>query len=183
MEFKNVIKKFGGPVLAGAIVIGGLTGVVSSPTFAAHSQNPPTAIQKVETQTPDLNGSITVDEKNTEDAAVKDSAIETQEDAALTAKATVSKEAAVNAAKTAYPAYEVKNTGIGNENGSLVYEINMINKSGESLEVKVDAGNAAVLMADKNADETGVDIADNENSSEKEGNDSGVDNDNIEVEE
>lgn len=80
---------------------------------------------------------------------------EAEESSALAALATITDAEATEAAVGANPDATVDAVQLGNENGSVVYEVTMTDASGASLEVKVDAGNGAVLAqeAGSEADE------------------------------
>jgi len=64
------------------------------------------------------------------------------EPANLSALAKITAEQAMAAAQTAYPGSKVQKVALENENGCLVFSVNLSN----GLEVKVDAGTAAVLQ-------------------------------------
>ena len=95
----------------------------------------------------------------------------------MIAKATITPQQAVDAVKAAFPDATVSEAVIGDENGYLIYEVKVTAKDGSILEVKVDAGNAKIL-----AQENGSEDKEAEESKSEE-NDSGVDNDNIQLEE
>jgi uncharacterized membrane protein YkoI len=87
-------------------------------------------------QEPHLNGSIAVDE------ALSEGLSEADEAAALAPLATITEDEAIAAAQAEVPG-AVDKVELGNENGSLVYEVKI-----GSQEVKVDAGNGAVLLVE-----------------------------------
>jgi hypothetical protein len=58
---------------------------------------------------------------------------------------------AMAAAQTAYPGSKVEKVALENENGYLVYAVNLSN----GLEVEVDAGNAKVLHTESSQSEAG----------------------------
>ncbi len=84
-------------------------------------------------QEPQLNGSIAVDEAQSEGLSEADEA------AARAPLATITEDEAVAAAQAEVPG-TVDEVELDNENGSLVYEVKI-----GGQEVKVDAGNGAVL--------------------------------------
>ncbi|MDD3363550.1 MAG: PepSY domain-containing protein [Syntrophomonas sp.] len=171
MVFKEVLKKFSIPLLAGAVVFGSVAG--GTHVFAATTQTQSAVTQESNVQTPDYTASITVGQQDNGVDENKVDGDEAKEDAALASMAKISKDEAANSAKSAYPEYTVNSNDLGDENGNLVYEVKMADKTGAVLEVKVDAGNAKVLAADKDNETKETNIG-NEKS------DSQVDNDNIE---
>jgi uncharacterized membrane protein YkoI len=76
---------------------------------------------------------------------------ETDEAAALQDKATLSAADAETAALVANPGVSVVKTELDNENGALVYSVELSNGS----EVKVDAGNGAILFSEAGGDHEG----------------------------
>jgi hypothetical protein len=95
---------------------------------------------------------------------------ENQKHAALASRAKISMEQAIGAAKVAYPGYRAVGAIIENENGYLVYAVQMVNDTGRALDVKVDAGDAKVLAAES-------DFKDHENGEENNENEGEEDND------
>ncbi|MHB1419648.1 MAG: PepSY domain-containing protein [Bacillota bacterium] len=177
MTTKEVLKKFGAPILAGVLVLGGIGGYYGTHALAAQAQ------QQAVSQT---NSNVVGEQNKSDDVKESDSKSEKQDAAALAAKAKITQDEAVKAAKTAYPDYEVKEVSLGEEDTFLVYEVNMVNKAGEALDVKVDAGDSKIIKADKDTGDTEEvgevkENGSNEQKSEKA--DQGPDNDNIEVEE
>ena len=79
------------------------------------------------------------------------------EPADLSALAKISAEQAMAAAQAAYPGSKVQKVALENENGCLVFCVNLSN----GLEVKVDAGTAAVLRHEQ-GDSEDEDDEDNE---------------------
>ncbi len=96
-------------------------------------------------QEPLYAGSIPVDQAQTEGMSEADEA------AALQGKATLSAADAEAAALAANPGAAVVKTELDNENGALVYSVELDNGS----DVKVDAGNGAILFTDSGADSEG----------------------------
>lgn len=70
---------------------------------------------------------------------------EADESAALESLASITADDAGQAALAANPGATVNGVQLGNENGSVVFEIDMTDASGAVIEVEVDAGNGAVL--------------------------------------
>jgi len=92
-------------------------------------------LDNVEEQQPQYTGSITVDESQYEGMSEADEA------AALQAKATISAADAEAAALAANSGTTVVKTELDNENGVLVYSVELSN----GMDVKVDAGNGKIL--------------------------------------
>lgn len=88
--------------------------------------------------TPAYQGSISVDQTANENLS------ETEESAALAGNAKISLEKAKTAALSQYPGTTVVKAELDNENGVLVYSIELSN----GTDVKVDAGNGSILFAD-----------------------------------
>jgi uncharacterized membrane protein YkoI len=89
-------------------------------------------------QDPSYTGSVPVDQSQT------DGMSEADESAALQAQATISAADAEAAALAANPGTTVIKTEFDNENGVLVYSVELSNGS----DVKVDAGNGSILFTD-----------------------------------
>lgn len=119
--------------------VAALAGAATSPDQLA--PNPPSAEADGD-QDPMLNGSIQVPDD--------ESLSEADEAKALEGLATISPSAAEAAATSAVPGGTAESVELGNENGSVVYEVEVTDASGQEIEVKVDAGNGDVL-----AQETG----------------------------
>ncbi|MDI6695798.1 MAG: PepSY domain-containing protein [Anaerolineales bacterium] len=96
-------------------------------------------------QTPSYTGSVSVDQAQTEGMS------EADEVAALQGKATLSAADAEAAALAANPGATVVKSELDNENGVLVYSVELSN----GADVKVDAGNGAILFTDTDADSEG----------------------------
>jgi len=97
------------------------------------------------TQEPSYAGSIAADQAQTEGLSEADEA------AALQGQATISATEAEAAALDANPGASVVKTELDNENGALVYSVELSN----GADVKVDAGNGAILFTDSGADNEG----------------------------
>jgi uncharacterized membrane protein YkoI len=96
-------------------------------------------------QEPIYTGSVTVDEVQTESTNESDEAV------ALQGKATISSADAESAALKANPSTTVVKTELDNENGTLVYSVELSN----GADVKVDAGNGSILFTDNGDDSEG----------------------------
>ena len=73
------------------------------------------------------------------------------ESTALAGQATISSDQAQAAALAANPGATVVKVELDNENGTLVYSVELSNSS----DVKVDAGNGAILYTDTGGDNEG----------------------------
>jgi hypothetical protein len=71
------------------------------------------------------------------------------EPANLTELAKITADQAMAAAQAAYPGAQVKKVALENENGCLIYAVDLSN----GLEIKVDAGDAKVLHSEKQDEE------------------------------
>jgi uncharacterized membrane protein YkoI len=94
---------------------------------------------QVDERQPQYTGSITVDEAQYEGISEADEA------AALQSQATISAADAEQAALAANPGTTVVKTELDNENGVLVYSVELSN----GMDVKVDAGNGKVLHTEQ----------------------------------
>jgi len=130
--------------IAGALVgIALLVGALGIRTALAQTPNPPTPPATVQqeaspddqVQSPSYAGSIAVDQARYEGVSEADEA------AALQGMATVSADQAKAAAEAANPGTKAIKVELDNENGVLVYSVELDN----GLDVKVDAGNGAIL--------------------------------------
>jgi uncharacterized membrane protein YkoI len=151
MKIREMLKKLAAPLIAGAVILGGIGGVTIAQSLAA-SQNQ-NQKQQVEEESPKYKSSISVDEQNQEKDDGKDGAAEKQENAALAGKAKITKDEAVKAAQTDQPGSTVQEAGLENENGNLAYEVKMSDQSGKTVEVKVDAGNGKVLAVESEGEQ------------------------------
>jgi uncharacterized membrane protein YkoI len=106
------------------------------------SEAPDAVDAGLEEQMPSYTSSIAVDQAATEGMS------EADESAALQGKATISAADAEAAALKANPSATVVKTELDNENGALVYSVELSN----GADVKVDAGNANILFTDSDAD-------------------------------
>ena len=101
-----------------------------------------------EKQEPQSAGSITVPESATEQS-------ESEESLNLAKLATVDPKTAEAAAVASVPGSTAVSTTLGDENGSLVYEVKLTDTAGAGIEVAVDAGNSAILNTESDANEQG----------------------------
>lgn len=137
--------------IAAAIGLGlgtmGIAAAASTPSPApAQQQTQTTTDQTTESseadnlQEPSLNGSIQAPES--------ESASESDEATALQGLATISSSDAEKEALAAVPGGTVNSVELGNENGSVVYQVDMTDANGQAVEVKVDAGTGDVLATE-----------------------------------
>jgi uncharacterized membrane protein YkoI len=133
------VAKFGAALAAlAALAVGGATLASGQEGGSQPQRTPPAAEQEREHggQVPAYRSSITApdEEHGSEDAEAQ----------TLRSKATVSAAEARSAALAAVPgtAGEVE---LDNENGNVVYSVEVKNADGSEIDVKVDAGNAKVL--------------------------------------
>ena len=128
------------------LVVGGM-GAMATRSFAQGPTPPAEAPGAPDdgVQEPLYASSIAVDQAQT------DGMSEADEAAALQGKATISAADAEAAALAANPGATVVKTELDNENGALVYSVELDNGS----DVKVDAGNGAILFTDSGADSEG----------------------------
>ncbi len=137
-------KWFWGGSIAGFVAAALVVGQLALPVFA---QGPtPTAKVTDAVETPSYVSSITVDQ------ALYDGMSEDAEGAALAGQAKITADEAKNAALAANPGASVTKVELDNENGALVYSVELNNGS----DVKVDAGNGTVLVTEQaDGDEAG----------------------------
>jgi len=155
----NVTKKTIAGTIAGMALmisaIGGGVALAQTPTTPL--ANPPVVQEKQESvndqvQTPSYTGSIGVDWAQT------DGMNEADEAAALQNKAGITAEEAKSSALAANPGTKVSQVELDNENGILVYGVQLDN----GLDVKVDAGNRTVLHTEQAGNDTEGAQADND---------------------
>jgi len=128
-------KWFWGGSIAGLAAAALVVGQLALPVFAQG----PTAKATDAVETPSYVSFITVDQ------ALYDGMKEDDEGAALAGQARITADAAETAALTANPGARVMKVELDNENGALVYSVQLDNGS----DVKVDAGNGTVLVTEK----------------------------------
>lgn len=164
-----MLKQMKNKVYLSAAAAGLLLSGLGTTAFIGNAQttNPPApapAVQQQQedgdtTQDPSYTGSISVDEKAT------DGMSEADEAAALQSQAKITAAEAEAAALAANPGTKVVKSELDNENGVLVYSVKLDN----GMDVKVDAGNAAVLYTDQ--DEDGSEAGEAHESEQAEAND------------
>lgn len=136
------MNKFRTTAMTAAAVVGVAAGGYGIAAATTGETDPaPASTEADDVQDPQLDGSIKVDEIDGESEA--------DETSRLADQATVSEAEAADAATKAHPG-EINDSELGNENGSLVWEFDVTQADGSTLEMKVDAGNGSVLAADAN---------------------------------
>lgn len=153
-------------IIAGGAAAVGITlgaAAIASADTAPTDQEP--VAETDETQEPELHGSVQAPEDD-------DSASEADEAETLESRAKITADEAITAATDA-----VRGTAdvaeLENENGSVVYEVDVTAEDGSKTEVKVDAGNGKVLGAESDdeaeneADEAEEDADDEESESDE----------------
>ena len=132
-------------IAVGATAVGatlGLAGIVGFTNADAPKQ--PASAQAEDksgdqTQDPSYTSSVTAPEQNGQNEA--------DESAALQSLAKISPDQARDAALAAVPGTADK-VELDNENGNVVYSVQITDASGAKTDVKVDAGNGSVLHQD-----------------------------------
>jgi hypothetical protein len=140
-------RRFAGAALAIGLLAGGIgAGAVlaqgptpTAPPAAVQAAPQPEAGTDDQVQSPGYTGSIPVDQAQYEGVSEADEA------AALQGKATISAAEAEAAALAANLGATVVKTELDNENGVLVYSVEL----SSGLDVKVDAGNGAILHTEQ----------------------------------
>lgn len=147
--------------LAAGLALGGTgVAVASSGDTAEDTKKASGAESNMEESDPSYTGSVKAPADTESDGAEgEDSeASEAAESEALQSLATITAEQAKAAALAAVDG-EAGEVELGNENGYVVYEVEVTTADNQSVEVKVDAGDGAVL-AQEAEDENEADEAD-----------------------
>ena len=137
--------------LIGSGAIGALVAalLVGSLTITVLAQGPAPSAQRADTgpdeRVPSYDSSIRVEDAQYEGVS------EADEQAALAGLATITPEQARDAALAANPGATAVKVELDNENGALVYSVELDN----GLDVKVDAGSAALLHTDSGGEHEG----------------------------
>lgn len=144
-------------VTAGALAAAVLT--VGGGAALAAGQNPATAqsggaAATQEQEDPSYTGSVKApqDQGGAEGKDTEQS--ESAEAQQLQSLAKIDQNAAEQAALQAVPG-QITDSELGNENGYVVYEVDVKGDDGQTHEVKVDAGNGSVLAQETGDDESG----------------------------
>ncbi|RPF28027.1 PepSY domain-containing protein [Georgenia muralis] len=141
-------------VAVGALVTGlalGGTGIAMAANGTAPSGSEATTTEDQQ-QEPSYTGSVTApqDTESADGTETKDD--EAAEAKALESLATVSPQDATSAALAAVPG-TAGAVELDNENGYVVYSVEVTGDDGTTIEVKVDAGNATVLAQEADNDQ------------------------------
>jgi len=133
-------------VLLVTVLIGSLTATAFAQTpTPPQAQTDGQADTGPDEQVPSYGSAIRVDDAQYEGMSEADEAT------ALAGLASITPEQAQDAALAANPGATVVKVELDNENGALVYSVELDN----GLDVKVDAGNGAVLYVDSGGDHEG----------------------------
>jgi uncharacterized membrane protein YkoI len=142
------------------IVIGGATaGVYTSAVNASTSQGAAAVDKKAPTATPQIQGnseSSDNDEELADDVNMTDDGKETAdptEQAVLQQQAAITKDEATKQALTAKQG-TVKNAHLEDEDGTVIYNIEIEDGQGQLWEVKVDAKNGKIAIMQQSGDES-----------------------------
>lgn len=131
----------GSLLLIGGVVAGPLGSLAQSPTATASTTQQPAATQASQAdnqQQPSYTGSIPVPQDNQTTG-------EADEAAALQTQAKITASQAEQTATAANPGTTAKKAELDNENGYLVYSVELSN----GMDVKVDAGNGKILATEQ----------------------------------
>ena len=132
-----------------------MLGVAGSGIALAQSPTPSDTQDQIES--PAYSGSISVDQAQTEGMSEADEA------AALQGQTGITADEAKTAAEAANPGAKAAKVELDNENGVLVYSVELDN----GLDVKVDAGNSSVLHTEQAGEDNEAGEADNDNVQEE----------------
>lgn len=158
------IKKFAVPLLAVVFVLSFVIGYANSQSITNFTKQD-SLVKKQATQVQNRNQNYNSSEgKNVDNP--KDNAIERADDGQnvdnpkdndvekadeendesnLITKAKISKNEVESVIKSAYPNSTIQKIDIGDENGLIIYEVKITDKSGKVLNVKVDASNGKIV--------------------------------------
>ncbi len=142
----NMSRKTAGAVLGVTLFVGSLIGGGSGLFAQGPDLTPPAATSESkadQVQEPSYTGSTSVDEAQYEGMSEADEA------AALQELATISPEEAQATAEAANPGSTATEVELDDENGSLVYSVELDN----GLEVQVDAGDGTILHTEQEGHE------------------------------
>ena len=137
--------------LLGSLTLGSAFAQSPAPTAQPPAQATPqagagtTSVDKQEQQ-PGYVGSIAVPQDQKGQS-------EPDEAKALASQARITADQAKAAALAQFPGATVKKVELDNENGSLVYSVQLTDTSGKGQDVKVDAGNGKVLATEADGPE------------------------------
>ncbi len=152
----NMKKWLIGSGILGALVVALVVGSLMVVPALAQGPTPPQADTGPNEQAPNYVSAIRVDEAQYEGVSEADEA------KALAGLATIAPEQAKDAALAVNPGATAVKVEMDNENGALVYSVELDN----GLDVKIDAGNSAILHTEQ-ADADEVNAADTDNVQEE----------------
>ena len=142
----KVNKRIAGAIVGISLLVAGVAGMGANAALAQNPTppTPPAAVQQEagpddQVRVPSYAGSIVVDQAQYEGMSEADEA------AALQKMATISADQAKAAAEAANQGATAVKVELDNENGVLVYSVELSN----GLDVKVDAGNGAILHSEQ----------------------------------
>ncbi|BCS82168.1 PepSY domain-containing protein [Anaerocellum diazotrophicum] len=185
------VKKFVVPLLAVAFVLSFVIGYANSHSIASFTKQDSLVKKQaaqVQNQNQNYNSSEGKNVDNPKDNDIEraddgqnvdspkdndvEKADEENDESNLITKAKISKNEVENIVKSAYPGSTLQKIDIGDENGLIIYEVKMTDKSGKVLNVKVDASNGKIVGVENG----------NSQQEEQKDEDNGHDTDNQEVE-
>lgn len=142
MSFKESSRR----LVIGSAAAVGLTFGVAALAGAATTPNQPAAAEQDDVQEPSYNGSVKAPEGS-------ESQSEADESKALKGLAKITADEAEQAAQAEVPKGTVNEVELENENGNVVYGVEMTDAKGSDVDVKVDAGDGTVLSQQNDADD------------------------------
>lgn len=134
-------------IAGGAAAVGITLGAAAIASAGTATTGDEPAAETDDSQEPDLNGSVQAPEGD-EDTSEADEA------KTLESLATITVDDAIAAATDSVPG-TADTAELENENGSVVYEVEVTADDGSDTEVKVDAGNGAVLDTEAEDEDEG----------------------------
>jgi uncharacterized membrane protein YkoI len=134
----------GATALGATIGLAGIVGFTSADAPKQPASEQTDGKSGDQTQDPGYTSSVTAPEQNGQSEA--------DQSAALQSLAKISPDQARDAALAAVPGSAGK-VELGNENGNVVYSVQITDASGKVIDVKVDAGNGSVLHQETDQNE------------------------------
>jgi uncharacterized membrane protein YkoI len=129
-----------------AVTLGviGSVALAESPPPSASPTTPqaPAGAKELDTQEPSYTGSVQAPKETGAEQS------EAAESAALAALAKISEADARNAAVAKFPGATIQKATLEDENGNVVWAVELTDANKAAQEVKVDAGNAAILAVE-----------------------------------
>jgi len=123
-------------------VIGSIALAESPPPSPSAAPSKPANPGQTETQEPSYTGSVQAPKDTGNEQS------EAAETAALAALAKISEADARNAALAKFPGGTIQKTTLQDENGSVVWAVELTDANKTAQEVKIDAGNGAILATE-----------------------------------